>query len=328
MKILITGGCGFLGHHVVEHLLKSTDAEIVIVDRLSYASNGFDRLRDIKAYENPRVRIIATNFTLPFTTGAIKEIGEVEYILHLGAETHVDRSIVSATQFVLSNVLGTQRILDLARKIDSLKLMIYASTDEVYGPAGDGIAYKETDQAHPTNPYAATKLGGEALCLAYANTHKVPVCITNTMNLFGERQHPEKFIPMVIKSTLAGEMVPIHANPDCTKAGSRFYLHCRNYASAVSFLIDNAIVGEKYNVVGEREIDNLQLALFISKIVGRTLLYEMVDFHSSRPGHDLRYALDGGKMERMGWKPTVAFEDSLTKTVKWYLNNPRWLDWS
>lgn len=324
-RILVTGGCGFIGHHFIEHLIKNTDWDVVVLDKLTYASAGLDRLRDIQVFDNKRVAILTTDFTQPIPTGVISEIGKVNYIVHMGAETHVDNSIVDPTPFVISNVVGTMHMLNLAREMPDLERMVYFSTDEVFGPAPEGVAYKEWDRYDSSNPYAATKAGGEELCLAYANTYKVPVMITHTMNVFGERQHPEKYIPMVIRRTLEGEKVTIHANPEKTKAGSRFYIHARNVAHAVLFLLDKGEVRDKYNIVGEREVDNLELAQLIAKTVGKPLKYEMVDFHSSRPGHDLRYALDGGKMADLGWSPAKTFEDSLEKCVRWVLERKEWM---
>lgn len=324
-RILVTGGCGFIGHHFIEHLIKNTDWDVVVLDKLTYASAGLDRLRDIQVFDNKRVSILTTDFTQPIPTGVISEIGKVNYIVHMGAETHVDNSIVDPTPFVISNVVGTMHMLNLARELPDLERMVYFSTDEVFGPAPEGVAYKEWDRYDSSNPYAATKAGGEELCLAYANTYKVPVMITHTMNVFGERQHPEKYIPMVIRRTLEGEKVTIHANPEKTKAGSRFYIHARNVAHAVLFLLDKGEVRDKYNIVGEREVDNLELAQLIAKTVGKPLKYELVDFHSSRPGHDLRYALDGGKMADLGWSPAKTFEDSLEKCVRWVLERKEWM---
>jgi dTDP-glucose 4,6-dehydratase len=325
-KVLITGGCGFIGHHLVEHLLKNTEDQLVILDRLNYASNGFDRLRDIKAFKEDRVHLLAADFTLPIEMGLKSEIGEVDYIVHMGAETHVDNSIVNPEPFIRSNIIGTMNLLQFARSLKSLKKMIYFSTDEVFGPAPEGVAYKEWDRYDSTNPYSASKAAGEELCLAWANTYKVPVVITHTMNVFGERQHQEKFIPKCIKSILNGEKILIHSNPSKTKAGSRFWIHARNVASAVSFLMENGGIRDKYNVVGEREVDNLEMASLIAKIIGEPLHYEMVDFHSSRPGHDLRYALDGTKLKEMGFELPVNFIESLTRTVNWFMENPRWLN--
>jgi len=327
MRILVTGGAGFLGSHAVDHFLKNSDAEIVVLDKLTYAANGYDRLRDSDAYDDRRVTVLSADFRESLTPGVRQEIGAADYILHLGGETHVDRSITDCTPFTLSNVLGTQRLLDFARTLPSLKLMLYASTDEVYGTAPDGVLYKEGDPPDPRNPYAATKAAAEMLCLAYAHTHGVPVAITNTMNLFGEKQHPEKLIPLVIRKVLAGETVTIHASPDKKRSGTRFYIHCRNWATAAEFLFTRAVPRERYNIVGEREVSNLDMAQFIAECVGKPLKYEMVDFHSSRPGHDLRYSLDGAKMAAMGWTPPVGFDESLRKTIRWYLDNPRWLEW-
>lgn len=327
-RILITGICGFIGHHIAEHLLVNTDWEILGIDRLSYASNGFDRLRDAIGYPHQRLSLFSADFTQEFPSGLIKELGEVDYILHVGAETHVDNSIKDPGPFVFSNVVGTMRVLDFARKMPNLKKFIYFSTDEVFGPAPAGTSYKEWDRYNSTNPYSATKAGGEELCLAYSNTFKIPLIITHTMNAFGERQHPEKFIPMIINKVVKGETVTIHSDPSKTKAGSRFYIHCRNIASAIQFLIDNTdSIRDKYNIVGEKEVNNLEMAKFIADVLRKPLKYEMVDFHSSRPGHDLRYALDGQKMHELGWNIPKTFEQSLEKTINWYIDNPKWLDW-
>jgi dTDP-glucose 4,6-dehydratase len=327
MRILITGICGFIGHHTAEHLLLNTDWDIVGIDRLSYAANGYDRLRDAIGYPHKRVTLFASDFTQAFPCGLVKEIGEVDYILHMGAETHVDNSIKCPESFVFANVVGTMRVLDFARLQKNLKKFIYFSTDEVFGPAPQGTNYKEWDRYNSTNPYSASKAGGEELCLAYSNTYKIPLAITHTMNAFGERQHPEKFIPMIINKVVKGELVTIHSNPSKTKAGSRFYIHCRNIASAILFLLRCSQDRDKYNIVGEKEVDNLEMAKFIARILDKPLNYEMVDFHSSRPGHDLRYALDGHKMEDLGWNIPKTFEQSLEKTIKWYLENPKWLLW-
>ncbi len=327
-RFLITGGAGFAGHHVIEHILKNTDACIVVLDRLNYAAAGFDRLRDIEAFDDKRVFILTADFSQPITTGVAREIGQVDYIIHMGAETHVDNSIADPLPFAQANMLGTLGMLQFARTQEKLRQFIYFSTDEVFGPAPEGTAYKEWDRYDSRNPYAATKAGGEELALAFANTYGLPVLITHTMNLIGERQHPEKFLPKVIRKVLAGEVVQIHADPSRTKAGSRFYLHCRNMADALLFLLGcGQMQRDKVNIVGEKEIDNLTLAKFIADVIGKPLKYKMVDFHSSRPGHDLRYALDGTKLAEMGWRAPMGFEESLEKTARWMIAHPRWLNW-
>lgn len=325
--VLITGGCGFLGHHLVEHTLKNTDWHISIFDRLTYASRGFDRLRGIKCFDDNRVRVYTHDIRYPISVGLTAELGQVDYILHVAAETHVDNSIIDPEPFVTSNVLGTMHMLNYARTIAKLNWFVYFSTDEVFGPAPDNVNYKEWDRYNSTNPYSASKAGGEELCLAWANTYKLPIIITHCMNLFGERQHPEKFIPNTIRKVLNGQVVTIHSNSNKTRPGSRFYFHARNAADGVLFLLGNATNRrDKYNLVGQREVSNLELATFIADFLGRKLYHEMVDFHSSRPGHDLRYALDGTKMADLGWAPPLDFETSLLRTIRWYLDNPRWFN--
>ena len=348
MKILITGICGFIPHHLTEHIIKNTDWEIIGLDNLTYASRGFDRLRDIKVYNDKRVKIFTHDITRPISEELLREIGEVDYILHLAANTHVDNSIIDPEPFVMTNVVGTMHMLDFARKQLNLKHFLYFSTDEIFGPAPVEVAYKEWDRYNSGNPYSASKAGGEELCLAYANTYHIPILITHTMNVFGERQHPEKFIPKVIRAALDSHIIPIHSDKTKTVAGSRMWIHARNVAAAILHLLeytshDSSIVvprptywrpeyADKFNVVGEREVDNLAMAKLIHKIVmetvkeQRTFKYEMVDFHSSRPGHDLRYALDGSKMKAMGWSLPMGFEDSLRKTVEWTVQNPKWLN--
>ena len=339
-RALVTGGCGFIGAHVVEHIIKNTDWEIVVLDRLNYASKGFDRLRNINCYDHKRIHKLTHDFTLPLVDGIAYEIRKVDYILHLGAETHVDNSILDPRPFVRSNVLGTMEMLEFAKTQDKLKWFVYFSTDEVFGPASAPNrldltssevltiqpSYYEWDRYNSTNPYSATKAGGEELCLAYANTYGLPLFVIHCMNAFGERQHLEKMVPSTIHKVLTGEMVKIHADETTTWPGSRFWIHARNVAEALLFLLKRANQRAKYNIAGEKEVDNLELAQMIADYIGKPLKYELVSWHASRPGHDLRYALDGSKMMSMGWKLPTNFEESLRKTVKWYLNNPKWLE--
>jgi dTDP-glucose 4,6-dehydratase len=333
MKILVTGGLGFLGHHVVESLLKTTDTKIVILDKMTYASSGFDRLRDIKVFDDKRVQVLGCDLSQPIPEGVVQEVGEVDYVIHAAAETHVDNSIVDPLPFLKSNVIGTHHLLMWIRSLKSLRRAFLVSTDEVYGPAkfGDDVAgFDEQAPYRPANPYAAAKAGGECVAMAYANTYKLPLTIVNTMNLVGERQGGEKFVPMVIRRVLEGEKVLIHADPTRTFSGTRFYLHCRTYAHALGFLIQRMESGgetipQKIHVCGEREISNLDLAQMLAGFVGKPLIYELVDFHSSRPGHDLRYAMQDKLITDLGWQRPMGLEESLCNTVRWYLDNPKWL---
>ena len=336
-RILITGGAGFIAHHVIDKILSTTDWEVVTLDRLDFSGN-LNRLNEVvSAYpksERTRVKVVHHDLKAEINPEIAATIGKIDYISHLAAGSHVDRSISHPLEFVMDNVVGTAHILDYARKLDSLERFAYFSTDEVFGPAPKGINYKENDRYNSTNPYSATKAGAEELVVAYENTYGLPSLITHTMNVFGERQNPEKYIPMVIKKVRDNEVVTVHANTEKTVAGSRHYIHAEDVADALLFLYnydissinpdDTGAKCQKFNIVGNDEIDNLELAQFIADTQGKKLNFEMVDFHSQRPGHDLRYALDGTKMAKMGWTPHSAY-DKLKQVIKWTLENDRWL---
>lgn len=323
-NVIVTGGCGFVGHHLVEHLLKNTDWKITIFDKLTYASSGLSRVKDINVFDDNRVFFYAVDFSDNISDGIQKELQDTEYIFHLGAESHVDNSIIDPVPFIKSNVLGTHYMLWFAKSLPKLKAFNMFSTDETFGPAPMVVFYKEWDRSKPGNPYAATKSASEDLSISYQNTYKIPVFITKCMNVFGERQHQEKFIPLCIKKILNNEEITIHSDESKKISGTRHWIHARNVADALLFLMDKFESGEKYNIVGE-EISNLDIAKKISIIMGKPLRYKMVDFHSSRPGHDLRYSLDGSKMRQMGWSLPKDLDYSLEKTVKWTLKNKQWL---
>ena len=329
MRIIITGACGFIGHHFLQHVLKNTDWDIVAIDKLSYSSKGLQRLREIGALDNDRVKMLTWDLCQPISDGMFLEINDVQIIVHMAAETHVDNSIEKPVECIHNNVVSTVHMLEYARKLQGLEKFLYFSTDEVFGPAMGDTLYGEWDRHNPTNPYSASKSAAENICLSYQNTYKTPVMICNVMNVFGERQYVEKFIPLCIRKLTLGETIEIHSYPGCTRPGSRFYIHARNVASAVMFLIANGQVGEKYNISGEKEVDNLELASTIARIMGKELKTEMVDFHAKRPGHDLRYGLDGSKLKNMGWMLPVSFEQSLEKMIKWTLadSNRHWLEY-
>jgi dTDP-glucose 4,6-dehydratase len=335
IRVLITGGAGFIAHHLIGKILRETDWEIVALDRLDYSGN-LNRLHDlithdVKFTQRRRVKVLFHDLKAELNPMICRDIGKVDYIFHLAAGSHVDRSIEYPMEFVLDNVVGTCNILNFART-QNLKQFLYFSTDEVFGPAPDGIKYKENDRYNSTNPYSASKAGGEELAVAFENTYNIPVIITHTMNVFGERQHPEKYIPMCIRKIRDNEVVTIHTDKSQTVPGSRHYIHAEDVADAVLFISKlnkfEASWGDakcpKFNIVGGEEINNLELAKFIADVQNKTLNYEMTDFHSSRPGHDLRYALDGTKMKNLGWEPKPV-RDRLQKVVEWSLANSRWL---
>tara|TARA_B100001121_G_scaffold61454_1_gene54010 strand:+ start:374 stop:1405 length:1032 start_codon:yes stop_codon:yes gene_type:complete len=340
-RVLITGGAGFIAHHLIYYLLNNTNWDIVSLDRLDYSGN-LNRLDNILSKlentEKSRVKVVYHDLKSEINPWIIKEIGQIDIILHLAAGSHVDRSIDYPMEFVLDNVVGTANILEYARTINQsnkIERFIYFSTDEVFGPAPKGIDYKENDRYNSTNPYSATKAGGEELAVAYENTYNLPVYITHTMNVFGERQHPEKFIPMCIKKIRDGESVTIHSDVTKKIPGSRHYIHAEDVAEAIHFILTNKLEDEidfggakcpKFNIVGSEELDNLELAKIIADSQGKVLKYEMVDFHSSRPGHDLRYSLSGEKMKKLGWQPSIKLTERIKQVVDWSLNNENWIE--
>lgn len=342
-RVLLTGGAGFIGHHIIDLFLRETDWEIVSLDRLDYSGN-LNRLDSVVSHFPPevrkRVKVVFHDLKAPITDLTANFIGDINIILHLAASSHVDRSISHPMEFVMDNTVGTVNVLDFARRCKNLERMIYFSTDEIFGIAPPGVSYAERDRYNSTNPYSASKAAGEEFCVAYENTYKLPIFITHTMNVFGQRQHPEKFIPMCIRKVRDQNTIHIHSDSTKTVPGSRFYIHGSDVADAMLFLLNLTqeqlkIVHEpdwggarcpKFNVVGKEEIDNLTLANMIAEAQGKPLVYEMVDFHTSRPGHDLRYALSGDYMRSLGWEPKYKLKDRIKEVVDWSLANPEWIN--
>lgn len=347
-RVLITGGFGFIGSHLVEHLLANTNWHLTL---LASFLHGGDSARGMSFIPNARVTVFTHDCTTPISAVLAALIGPVDYIINAAAESHVDRSITNPVPFVQNNVNIALATLEYARAVKPAAF-VQVSTDEIYGPAPVGIFHKEWDVVKPSNPYSASKAAQEALAISYWRTYDVPVILTNTMNNFGERQHKEKFTAKLINKIALGETLDIHASADGT-IGSRFYMHARNHADAILYLLQNTTPTrsrapvleevtqtkkghlqphltrpdrpDRYNIVGDEELNNLELAQLVAGYMGRELSYKLVDFHSSRPGHDLRYALDGTKMRAAGWKAPVDLRQSLKKTVQWTLEHPEWL---
>jgi dTDP-glucose 4,6-dehydratase len=328
--ILLTGGAGFIGSHAVEHILKNTDFQITLLDRLSYAGNA-NRLVQMDCWEKEksRVRFVYHDFRSPIVGKVADQVtGQgLDYIIHMGAETHVNRSIENAMPFATSNVIGTVNMLEFARAVKPERF-IYISTDEVYGAVEGNKLHKEGEPHNPSNPYAASKAGAEDFCRSYFKTHGVPVIITNTMNNFGERQDVEKFVPKTIRAIYNVQPVTIHCRLDDNKKileiSSRCWLHARNHADALLFLLKYGRLGACYNVVGDRK-DVFEIAEMISRIMDFQLEVNFEDFHSTRPGHDMHYGLDGMRMQELGWAPPFNLYDSMKHTVEWTLKHPEWL---
>ncbi len=332
--VLLTGGGGFIGAHTFAHIMHNTDWDIVIIDSFRHKGKT-DRITEmLESHPDWRARltVITHDLKAPFSQQTVRQIGNIDYVINMASESHVDRSITDPRDFIENNVHLTLTMLEYIRQ-NPVKKFIQISTDEVYGPAPNGHNHKEGEPHKPSNPYSASKAAQEDICYAYWRTYDLPIAITNTMNIIGEMQDPEKYLPMIIKSILEADKVTIHASADHKTIGSRYYLHARNQADALLFLLKNVEFPKytsgtdigRYNVVGEREVTNLELAQMVANILGRELSYELVDFHSSRPGHDLRYALDGSKMAELGWKAPLSLDESLKNTVNWTVDHPEWL---
>lgn len=328
MRLLLTGGAGFIGHHTIEHFLKNTDFELVVMDRLTYAGNlGFLNDLDIWKTEGHRVRFVYHDFRAEISELTANLIGNLDYIIHMGAESHVDRSIVDPMPFAESNVVGTVNMLNFFKKYHPKARFFYVSTDEVYGPSIDGHLHREGEPHRPSNPYSASKSGAEAFCYSYWNTYGLDIVITNTMNNFGERQNKEKFVAKTVHRLLNKEPMIAHCkkvNDVVIDVSSRCWLHARNHADGLLFLLDKAVAGERYNITGEKKpVDEMikMIATFLG--VDYEIVYE--DFHSFRPGHDMHYGLDGTKMANMGWVAPFTLEESLKNTVLWVKDNQKWL---
>lgn len=333
-RVLLTGASGFVGSHVLRHILVNTDWEVIcpvtfthkgLSDRLRIAVLGVDD-------DYNRVKVIRCDLTAPISAVTAHEFGKIDYVINVASESHVDRSIEVPAPFIINNVSLICNLLDWARIAQPEKI-VQVSTDEVYGPAPLGYAHQEwIDQHLPSNPYSASKAAQEDIAFSYWRTYNLPITVTNTMNIIGETQDPEKFMPMVIKKVLNGEEMSIHASPT-GEIGSRFYLHARNQADGLLHVLTQnfpkfgeVATPERFHIVGEREVDNLEMAQMIADAVGKPLNYKLEDFHSSRPGHDLRYALDGTKITNTGWKLPIPLEESIRKTVEWTLAHPEWLN--
>lgn len=330
-RVLLTGANGFFGSHLLRHLLVNTNWEIVCV--CSWKNKGTPERIELatKDYGMDRVTVITHDLTAPFTDQTKKRLGNIDYILNIAANSHVNRSIDNPGEFILGNTSLAYTMLELARILKP-SLFLQFSTDEVYGAAAHGVNHKEWSPIIPSNPYSASKACQEAIAISYWRTYGVPVVITNTMNLFGETQDSEKYVAQLIRKIHNNEIVTVHGIEG--DIGSRYYLHARNAADAVLYIIQNlpptlytdgVFTPDRYNIVGDKEVDNLQLATKIAEIMGKELKYELIDFHTGRPGHDRRYALDGHKIWELGWLAPMDFENSLQSTITWTLKHTDWL---
>jgi dTDP-glucose 4,6-dehydratase len=313
VKVLVTGGAGFIGSNFVRYAIDAhPDWQVTTLDKLTYAG----RLENLKSVEhNPRHRFVKGDIADMAVAGPL--VRESDLVINFAAETHVDRSIKHAGDFITTDVFGTFVLLEAARENASLRRFIQISTDEVYGSVPVGSS-TETDELKPRNPYSASKAGADRLAYSYWATYKVPVIITRASNNYGSHQFPEKVIPLFITNLIDDIPVPLYGDGQ----NERDWLHVDDHCRGVDLLIDKGVDGEVYNIGGGNQVKNVDLTHRLLELVGKpTSLIKPV---ADRPGHDRRYSLDTAKLEALGWKPKERFEEGLAKTVRWYRDNEWW----
>ena len=337
MKLLVTGGAGFIGSAVVRHVIENTENEVLNVDKLTYAGNLESLARIAK---NPRYTFSQTDICDRIALDQLFESFQPDAVMHLAAESHVDRSITGPAAFIETNIIGTYQLLEAARhywnQLDQNKKQAFRfhhiSTDEVYGDLeGTEDLFLETTPYAPSSPYSASKASSDHLVRAWYRTYGLPVVLTNCSNNYGPFHFPEKLIPLVILNALAGKPLPVYGNG----TQIRDWLYVEDHARALYKVVTEAAVGETYNIGGHNEQKNIDVVKAICELLeelapnkpeGLARYEDLITYVTDRPGHDLRYAIDASKIQKdLGWVPQESFETGLRKTVQWYLNNQAWV---
>ncbi len=312
VTLMVTGAAGFIGSNFVHYILKKYPGiDVLVYDKLTYAGN-LDNLKDVW----DKIKFVRGDICDARTVDeAIRQFG-VDEIINFAAETHVDRSINSAADFLESNIRGVYTLLEATRQYD-IRKFLQISTDEVYGSIQNGSFY-ETSNVNPSNPYSAAKAAGDLLAKSYHNTYGVPVLITRSSNNFGPYQYPEKLIPLMIIKALNSEPLPVYG----TGMNVRDWLYVEDNCAGIDVVFQKGRTGEVYNIGGGNEKANLEVVRLILRQLGKP--ESLITFVKDRPGHDLRYSLNSDKTRALGWKPAHTFEDAMKKTIDWYVANEWW----
>ncbi len=332
---IVTGGAGFIGSAVVRTIIESSDDTVINVDKLTYAGN-LDSLQDVA--DSPRYHFVQADICDGAAMAEVFAKHQPDAIMHLAAESHVDRSIDGPGEFIQTNIVGTYTLLEVARAywnglLDEKKQAFrfhHVSTDEVYGSLGDEGMFLETTPYDPSSPYSASKASSDHLVRAWQRTFGLPVVLTNCSNNYGPYQYPEKLIPLILQKARAGEVLPIYG----TGENIRDWLYVDDHARALILVMKQGRPGETYNIGGHNEVTNIDVVKTLCAILDRREpakdgrpYAELITFVTDRPGHDMRYAIDAGKIQQeLGWTPEETFETGLEKTVDWYLGNQIWID--
>ncbi len=316
MNLLVTGGAGFIGSNFLYHILETYPKyNIVNLDKLTYAGN-LENLEGLK--DNPRHTFVRGDIVDRNVVESILRDHAIDAIINFAAESHVDRSIMGAAEFVQTNVVGTNVLLELAKEF-KLKRFIQVSTDEVYGSLGPEGFFTETTPLHPNSPYAASKAAADLLALAYHHTFSIPVVITRCSNNYGPYQFPEKLIPLMIANAMQDKPLPVYGDG----LNVRDWLHVRDHCAAIDVVLHKGVEGGVYNIGGNNEKTNIELVKLLLKILGKP--ESLISFVKDRPGHDRRYAIDSSKIHKeLGWTPAHTFERGIEETIMWYLRRQDW----
>ena len=316
MTILVTGGAGFIGSNFIHYLLRTRpEHRVVNVDKLTYAGN-LENLKNVQ--HHPNYVFEKADICDRDAIKRIVDVNGVEAIVNFAAESHVDRSILGAAEFVRTNVSGTEVLLDVAHQ-HKMRKFLQVSTDEVYGSLGESGLFTETTPLHPNSPYSASKAGADMLALAYQHTFGLPVVVTRCSNNYGPYQFPEKLIPLMIANALNDKPLPVYGDGK----NVRDWLHVEDHCSAIDQVFHNGSIGEIYNVGGNNEWRNIDIVKLVLKLLDKP--ESLISFVQDRLGHDRRYAIDSTKIRReLNWQPTYTFEHGIRQTVQWYVHNRKW----